>query len=244
MSKESFIGGDYIETTGGSTKVYAKENIENSSAKYFAQKGDDKGVAYVANEPPPKIEVIVKKIIRIEITDEVTGYTIQGLKGLDYKFSDPAVVVPTYKTNILYIEKNVKGEDCKVVNKGDFDVTRDAWYSLGKNKEGKYQLLNRAFIPDNYERNLFGLKWIPSYPNISATYARSNMDAFIFTRFGNRKIPAKPLFIQKRLDGTRIDSPKNEENFTTDVMIHIGGSYEMFGYQHLGGSYGCFAFYS
>lgn len=243
MSKESYIGGDYIETTGGSARNFAGGNIENSSlGNQFTQKGLDSGVTYGINEPPPKIEVVVKKIIRIEITDEVTGYTIQGLKGLDYKFSDPAVVVPTYKTNILYIEKNAKGEDCKIENKGDFNVTRDAWYSLGKNKDGKYELLNRAFVPDSYERNLFGLKWIPSYPNISATYARSDMDAFIFTRFGERKIPAKPLRTQKRLDGNSIASPRKEENFATDVMIHIGGTYEMFGYQHLGGSYGCFAY--
>lgn len=243
MSKESYIGGDYIETTGGSSKTYAGGNIENSSLEnQFTQNGIDSGVSYGLNEEAPEMDLIVKKIIRLEITNEITGYTIQGLKGLNYKFSDPAVVVPTYKTNILYIEKDIKGDDCKVENKGGFDVTRDAWYCLGKNENDKYELLNRAFVPDNYERNLFGLKWIPSYPNISATYARSDMDAFIFTRFGNRKIPAKPLRTQENLDGTSIDSPRKEENFATDVMIHIGGTYEMFGYQHLGGSYGCFAY--
>ncbi|MBW8523115.1 hypothetical protein K0U91_00475 [Chryseobacterium chendengshani] len=243
MSKESFIGGDYIETTGGSAKNFAGANIENSSlGNQFTQNGLDTGVTYNVNEPPPKINLIAKKIIRIEITNEITGYTIQGLKGLDYNFYDPAVVVPTYKVNIFYIEKNIKGEDCKTENKGEFDVTRDAWYSLGKNKDGKYELLNRAFVPDNYERNLYGLHWIPSYPNISARYVRSDMDAFIFTRFGSRKIPAKQLRTQTRLDGKNIDSPRKDQNFATDVMIHIGGSYEMKGYDHLGGSYGCFAY--
>ncbi|MFV0530037.1 MAG: hypothetical protein ACK5MD_01175, partial [Flavobacteriales bacterium] len=55
MSKESYIGGDYIETTGGSTKIYAAEDIENSSAMHFAQTGDADGVVYGVNEDAPKI---------------------------------------------------------------------------------------------------------------------------------------------------------------------------------------------
>ncbi len=60
MSKESYIGGDYIETTGGSVKVYAKGNIENYSAKHFAQKGVNLGVTYGTNEEPPLINPNVK----------------------------------------------------------------------------------------------------------------------------------------------------------------------------------------
>lgn len=113
---------------------------------------------------------------------------------------------------------------------------------MGLDKNKKYELLNRAFIPASYSRNLYGLYWIASYPNISATYASSGLDAFIFTRFGQRKISAKPLIKSKRLDGTSITSPRDDANFATDVMIHVGGTYEMFGYDYLGGSYGCFGY--
>lgn len=183
-----------------------------------------------------------KSVIRLEITSEETGYTIQGLKGLDYIFSDPAVVVPTYKVNILDIEVDSQNRQISCINQGYFNVTRDAWYCLGKNSNGIYKILNRVFIPDNYDRNLYGLLWIPSYPNISTRYVRSNLGAFIFTRFGNRKIPAKPLVTQTKLDGTPIDSPRPDNNYATDVMLHVGGTYEMKGYDHLGGSYGCFAY--
>lgn len=54
MSKESCIGGDYIETTGGSTKIYAKEDIENSSAMHFQQIGDETGVIYGVNKEIPE----------------------------------------------------------------------------------------------------------------------------------------------------------------------------------------------
>lgn len=59
MSKESFIGGDYIETTGGDTKVYG-ENIFNSSATNFLQDGATSGVFHGTNNPAPLISPNVK----------------------------------------------------------------------------------------------------------------------------------------------------------------------------------------
>lgn len=56
MSKESFIGGDYIEITGGSSKTYAGKNIENSSlGNQFTQNGLDSGVTYGINGDPINI---------------------------------------------------------------------------------------------------------------------------------------------------------------------------------------------
>lgn len=57
MSKESYIGGDYIEITGGSTKNFAGGNIENSSAMHFAQLGEEEGVLYAKNEESPVITI-------------------------------------------------------------------------------------------------------------------------------------------------------------------------------------------
>lgn len=244
MSKITIVGGDIIESIGGKDLSFAREDIVNSSDKQVIMSGKESGVSYgmgIKNE----IYIGIKKAIRLEITDEVTGYTIQELKGLsivDYTFHDPAVIVATYKVNILDIvlenDKIIKSE-----KKGEFNVTRDAWYCLGENDKGNYELLNRAFIPDSYSRNLYGLFWIPSYPNvISSRLIRSNLGAFIFTRFGSRKIPAKPLDTQTKLNGDPIDSPRKDVNFATDVMIHVGGTYEVLGYDHLGGSYGCFGF--
>lgn len=51
MSKESYIGGDYIETTGGDNLLFAKGNIVNSSALEVRQKGKETGVAYKTNQP-------------------------------------------------------------------------------------------------------------------------------------------------------------------------------------------------
>lgn len=192
------------------------------------------------NKPSESVKVEVElfvSLIKIVITSEITGYTIQSLKGEDYLFSDPVVVVPTYKAKILNITNSKK----EGIEEGTFDLTRDAWYNLGKNKNGEYKLLNRAFVPANWKQNLYGVFWIPSYPNV-ARYLKSGMDAFVFTRFGKRKIPAKPLETQKTVDGKHIDSPRPDENFATDVMIHVGGTYELKGYDHVGGSYGCFGF--
>jgi hypothetical protein len=197
-----------------------------------------------------KPEVKIKEVIRLEITAEITGYTIQALKGLDYIFSDPVVIVPTYKTNILSLTIDEKGNILLQENKGSFSVTRDAWYNRGKNSNGKYVIMNRAFIPSNYKQNLYGLRWIPNYPTKFKIVA-SGLDAYIFTRFGSNKIPAKPLPYNKNLDGSDIDDPREDPNFAIDVMIHIGGTYEFYmrgisykgnGYDWVAGSLGCFAY--
>ena len=56
MSKETFIGGDYIEFTGGNNLSYAKEEIINSSNRQIIQKGENGGVIYGTNGEVPFIE--------------------------------------------------------------------------------------------------------------------------------------------------------------------------------------------
>ena len=340
MSKITYIGGDLIETIGGSNKIYAKEGYEIHSNKQIIHNSKD-GISFGEPERPPKIKItnveitkvegpfddnmklienvkigesymykatpsrkptdlelkllkwavkndknkveslsgveslnqlasdgtiiinisinkdcekakvyayfnyvsknvsveVTISLIKIIITSEITGYTIQSLKGEDYIFSDPSVIVPTYKVNVFsYNNMNKTGK-----NVLEFNVTRDAWYNLGKNKNEEYKLLNRAFVPENWSQNLYSVFWIPSYPN-QLKVAKSGMDAFIFIRFGERKIPAKPLKTQFKSNGEKIDDFRKEENYATDVMIHIGGTYELKGYDHVGGSYGCFGF--
>lgn len=174
---------------------------------------------------------VVEPHIRIVITSIVTGYTIQGLKGLDYLFSDPAVIVPTYQVNVLnYDENNESGKF-----EFSFNVTRDAWYCIGE-RDKKKIILNRAFIPANWTQNLYGGEWVPNYPKLTG------LGAFRLTRFGKRTIPAKPLSRQTNLDNTPIEAARKDETLATDILIHVGGTYEMANYDHLGGSFGCFGF--
>lgn len=192
-----------------------------------------------------------KEVVLLEITSDLTGYTIQALKTRhkfihDYRFSDPAVVVPVFKLNIKVRTYKADGKTIdKEVIKGSFNVTRDSWYYLGnldnllKKIISKDYLLNREFVPDTYTKNLYGALWLPHYPQ---TWARAYLNAFVLTRFGSRSIPAKPLAVQKHIDGTAIDSVRANENLATDIMIHIGSTYSILSYDHLGGSYGCFAF--
>ena len=203
---------------------------------------------------------ISQKIMVLEITGEETGYTIQALKGIDYVLSDPAVIVKTYKVNVVI--RNLNRDGVQISDKiiDSFNVTRDSWYYLG-NKIQAYRgiinqslLLNREFVPDNYERNHYTALWIPNFPaaraqHISrgiAKYVSINeadgLNAFKLTRFGSEKLPAKPLRTQTKLDGSSIDEPRVNPNIATNVLIHIGGTYSVFGYDHLGGSYGCFGY--
>ena len=47
---------------------------------------------------------------------------------------------------------------------------------------------------------------------------------------------------RKKLDGSSIDEPRVNPKVATNVLIHIGGTYSIFGYDYLGGSYGCFGY--
>lgn len=209
---------------------------------------------------------ISQKIIVLEITGEETGYTIQALKGIDYIFSDPAVIVKTYKVNILI--RRLNRDKTKIFDEviDTFNVTRDSWYYLGSQKQAnnrmlnKKLLLNREFVPDNYEKNQYTALWIPNFPtaraqhisrgirnkakhiNIEQPYEPDGLNAFKLTRFGSDKLPAKPLRTQRKLDGRAIDEPRDNPNIATNVLIHVGGTYSIFGYDHLGGSYGCFGY--
>jgi uncharacterized protein (DUF2345 family) len=237
-------------------QAYLKE-VDNSARSLQAWAELVKKVKSATEEKSQKLQVAVEKrgdpdsaapkavlpeveaVVRLVITAQSTGFTIQGLYGKDvnYKFSDAVVVVKTYKVRILEITPSQPSG----VEQGSFNVTRDAWYSLGRDGAGKIRLMNREFKPAIASQNLYGTFWIPSYPN-KFKVAKSNADALILTRFGERKIPAQPLFTQKHLDGTDIMDKRLNENVATDVMIHIGGTYEVLGYDHVGGSLGCFAF--
>lgn len=58
MSKESYIGGDYIETTGGSSQTFAKGKIINASLEgNFSQNGLKNGILNGINKPAPIISI-------------------------------------------------------------------------------------------------------------------------------------------------------------------------------------------
>ncbi|WGE59980.1 hypothetical protein [Actinobacillus equuli] len=113
---------------------------------------------------------ISQKVIALEITGEETGYTIQALKGIEsYIFSAPAVVVKTYKVNVLL--RRLNRDKVKISDEliDTFNVTRDSWYYLGgfwqaRNKIINSELLlNREFVPDDYKRNQYTALWLPNF---------------------------------------------------------------------------------
>lgn len=213
-------------------------------------------IATASNNPKEQVKhiKIKRRKLFLEITGEETGFTIQALKTELYSiFSDPAVIVKTYKVNIILADIDENGNAVNKVNKGHFNVTRDSWYYLGnkiqfnRKEIAPHLLLNREFIPANYEQNHYTAQWLPNFPkariqSISRKIADDGLNAFRLTRFGNAELPAKPLRTQKLLDGSDIDEPRENPNIAKDVLIHVGGTYSILGYDWLGGSYGCFCF--
>lgn len=65
MSKETYVGGDILEWTGGNNLSYAKEEIINFSSTQIIQKGENGGVIYGTNgeAPPISTNVVLKKFL-------------------------------------------------------------------------------------------------------------------------------------------------------------------------------------
>ena len=133
MSKETFIGGDYIETTGGDTKIFSDESIFNSSATKFVQNGSD-GVFYGKNKPAPTITpaIVLKKFQmhfrRNSAYNKEYGfdwmrdeyiYPITNVGGTNKELSlDPAKLKTAYKTTDVTDAVSPYGKDyyCSFLN--------------------------------------------------------------------------------------------------------------------------------
>ncbi|MDR2235556.1 MAG: N-acetylmuramoyl-L-alanine amidase [Chryseobacterium sp.] len=127
MSKESYIGGDYIETTGGDNLTFAKGNIVNSSEKQFTQEGAD-GVIYGTNGDPVNITspaVLDAYVARLEdknyvkINSATVGDTVYivvktiGLAGkqilVNLKDKDGILGKPNEIVDLMQDDKDVQG---------------------------------------------------------------------------------------------------------------------------------------
>ncbi|MGM5629486.1 hypothetical protein O2K51_01190 [Apibacter raozihei] len=255
------IGGESVKKASYSLRLTATQSdLTFNSPTQVVINGKQGGVEYRNDYVPEKEEDKITEVIQLEITKEITGYTLQDLKGFEkavvktngdfgISYYDTAVIVPTYKTNIKKVKITKDGNILSQETAGEFDVTRDAWYYLGATEfkeynipvEGKYKLLNRAFVPSSYTENLYDTIEVANYPKFTIFGAHAK--AYILTCSGNRKIAAQPLETMQTLDGRKISGTRADPGFATDVMVHIGGYYtvDILG-KRLGGSYGCFGF--
>lgn len=175
-----------------------------------------------------KVSAELKEIsnIKLVITTEITGYTLQYIYG-SIVLKSMVIIVPTYKMNV---EK-----EGKIL--AFYNVTRDAWYMRGILKEDnnyKYaQISNRCFEPANENSNLYST--VPtSYP--------IGIDAFALRQKGSEFLNAEPHTkeVQTTLNGEDIDDNRKDYSKAKGVMIHIAGWYNNGEKNKLAGSYGCF----
>ncbi|GIM56834.1 hypothetical protein CAPN006_12270 [Capnocytophaga canimorsus] len=177
-----------------------------------------------------KISAELKEIpnIKLVITTEITGYTLQYIYG-SMVLKNMVIVVPTYKMDV---EK-----EGKVL--ASYNVTRDAWYMRGILKEDnnyKYaQVSKRCFEPADGNVNLYATEALSYPPNCG-------IDAFALRQKGTEILNAEPHIkeIQTTLDGKDIDDNRKDYSKAKGVMIHIAGWFNNGKENKLAGSYGCF----
>lgn len=193
---------------------------------------------------------IPDKYVLLKVTTATSGYTLQKVYGHPNNNSDwnsatapqPAVVVPTYHAKVVLFDSS-KGEAGSQTY--DINVTRDAWYYLGKDASRSTWCRNIAFEPEDPSKTSYLTEQI-HFPS----RANKNLHGFFLleseSQRGNspRQLHAESVESQNPY-GPPIPYRQNA-SIANNVMFHIGGIYEasaMRGHaKWLGGSEGCFAF--
>lgn len=198
----------------------------------------------------PREVRVSEKIVRLQITTQRTGYTLQKIYGHPNStgkwnkitLPQPAVVVPTYRA-ILTLYDSAKGEADSA--RRDLHVTRDASYYLGAGPQGTVRCRNIAFEPMIDNKNVYTTEEI-HFPSAADVSIRG-----FFLLEDEAQRGKSPRHLHAKYVGNSNqygpDIPfRTDGNIATNVMFHIGGFYEAaltsVHAKWLGGSEGCFAF--
>ncbi|WP_157381758.1 hypothetical protein [Burkholderia ubonensis] len=197
-----------------------------------------------------KSVIVPEKYAILKITADATGYTLQKVYGHPNVSStwkkiterQPAVVVPTYRARLIFFDSS-KDEASRT--QYDINVTRDAWYYLGKDKDGATWCRNIAFEPADASKNRYLTEQI-HFPSAAAPIIHGY---FLMESEAQRGHASRLLHAERVTNENRYGSPiplRKDESVASNVMFHIGGFYEASArFLHakwLGGSEGCFAF--
>ena len=180
---------------------------------------------------------------KIRITDEVTGYTAQGVIG---GINRKNLAIPTCKAVLVDIKKP---EEILAT----FNVTRDAWVSRGIKSypDGETEgFANQAFEPLSSKPITYETpQGAFSYPH--GADENLHLVGFALRQNGGKELDAMPFRVQQytqmdnttRLDITDMRNP-DKSNIAEGVMFHISGQYvrnAKFGPRQAR-SLGCFGF--
>jgi RHS repeat-associated protein len=164
----------------------------------------------------------------IYVTKIETGHTLVRVYGAG---NITQKAVKTYLTIVQY-----RHPDGKVTEIAKFNVTRDGWYDMGTNKEGKTILFNRSSDPDP---DAGPLKILRTEPNKYATGVNGYVISPIKSSFDQKY--NKTLF-EDGLPSDALDKDvKRVNNTAQNSMFHLSSWYEHpDGEGGLGGAYGCY----
>ncbi|MCA8183715.1 hypothetical protein [Burkholderia vietnamiensis] len=193
---------------------------------------------------------VPEKYTILKITTDTTGYTLQKVYGHPNVSStwkiitehQPAFVVPTYRAILTLFDSSKEEANRTHYN---INVTRDAWYYLGKDNAGATWCRNIAFEPADANKNRYLTEQI-HFPSAAADIIHGY---FLMENESQRGHTPRLLHAEKVINANPYGSPiplRKDESIASNVMFHIGGFYEASAqFLHakwLGGSEGCVAF--
>ena len=130
MSKETYVGGDIIETTGGNNLSYAKDVIENIGLQVI-QDGKTNGVFYGINKDAP---TLTTPTVTFAYIAKIVGNHYQQIKWAGVE-DEVYVVVRTTGLVGRNIEINILDRDSTIM-KGEYSVLNVLQDNL--DKKGEY----------------------------------------------------------------------------------------------------------
>lgn len=229
MSKESFIGGDYIEFTGGDCKTFAKGSIINSGSQLI-QIGIEKGVSYGTNKLPPPFKEDAKCIVNIRPQKEWQGefafdWFREGITDLSDDVDFNEIVGKYYAISKEEIERKIRRENLLslkdyfikdpnkwyVVEKdADKNITgakenfkKDEQYLPSDNSLGKLKELYQAFSYDKEtEEKIYYASFLGLFPK-NENYGISSATLDLNIEFLTEE---KPDYLIFKVDGIEISN--------------------------------------
>jgi len=250
-----FNEGQYAPSSDSGNRLLAHELThvvqQSGNEKVMKQDKKDKKTAQTLTEPPQKEEDATQKYNwetgwgkygdptkphpiqhgpLITITNIITGFSFQQVYAAKASLQTVhSIVVPTYAATIEYFDQG--GTHSFV---GRFNVTRDAWFGQGTDKDGKDIFVNRSTEP------------------------RADVTVSVKREFSNRYMDKDEVYYLEKIHSPIEDNEVLEkgehkydvadkfarkDGYVKDEEIHVGGVYinKGSGKLQLAGSEGCFA---
>jgi hypothetical protein len=181
---------------------------------------------FAANTPMAAVDLDGEEP-KIVVSNIETGHTKIFVYGAGYT---QQLTVATYKAAVQYTDN-----EGLTTTLGTFNVTRDGWYDMSLNAQGKDVLYNRSSDPAKTQSLHIVTSHKEQYGVGTPSFTISSIFAPIPKEYNTSWFPGG------QLQGALPTEVKRADGYSNGAEFHVGGWFEsLSGKRKLAGTYGCF----